>query len=72
LLLALMGPVVTFGTISSLLRVILFMLLSSGAIASLSPGVQEASGREPLALIAMMLVRGSLVRPFAGMTRIRF
>jgi hypothetical protein len=48
LLLALIGPVVTFGTISSVPRVILFMSLSSGPPASLSPLPKEHGGREHL------------------------
>jgi hypothetical protein len=33
---------------------------------------EEAWGLEKAALIATLLVRESCVRPFAGMTRIRF
>ena len=87
-MLALIGPVVTFGTIRSLLRVILFIVsLPVCSARSSSPdGIRgtralrsdarasvHAELRGDGTLIAEMLVRGSArFRPFAGMTRIRF
>ena len=72
---ALIGPVVTLGTIRSLLRVILFIFSLPGyfrALLSSALNRKSCGARGPSAGAAHTPEGSVRFRPFAGMTRIRF